>query len=88
MNGETGTADAVGHRLDAMLQAVTTVQSALNDFYAMLTDEQKARFEAIGPQRVSQSDQPTSQGDQPRVRRSHHRGRSIENRVLNLIRSF
>jgi hypothetical protein len=45
---------AVGKRLDTMLQAVTTVRSALNDFYATLNDEQKARFEAIGPKRTSQ----------------------------------
>jgi hypothetical protein len=42
---------AIGQRLDAILQAVKTVRSALNDFYAMLTDEQKAKFEAIGPLR-------------------------------------
>jgi hypothetical protein len=29
------------------------VSSALNDFYGTLSDEQKARFEAIGPQRTS-----------------------------------
>ncbi len=45
---------AVGKRLDIMLQAVKTVYSALNDFYGSLSDEQKARFEAIGPQRTSQ----------------------------------
>ena len=45
---------AVGKRLDTMLQAVKTVRSALNDFYGSLSDEQKARFEAIGPQRTSQ----------------------------------
>ena len=45
---------AVGKRLDTMLQAVKTVRSALNDFYGCLSDEQKARFEAIGPQRTSQ----------------------------------
>jgi hypothetical protein len=45
---------AVGKRLDTMLQAVTSVRSALNDFYGSLSDEQKARFEAIGPQRTSQ----------------------------------
>ena len=45
---------AVGKRLDTMLQAVKTVSAALNDFYGMLNDEQKARFEAIGPQRTSQ----------------------------------
>jgi len=45
---------AVGARLDAMLQAVKTVRSALNDFYGSLSDEQKLRFEAIGPQRTSE----------------------------------
>ena len=30
------------------------VSSALNDFYATLSDEQKARFDAIGPQRTAQ----------------------------------
>jgi LTXXQ motif family protein len=44
----------VGKRLATMLQAVTLVSSALNDFYGTLSDEQKARFEAIGPQRTSQ----------------------------------
>ncbi len=45
---------AVGKRLATMLQAVTMVSSALNNFYATLSDEQKARFEAIGPQRTAQ----------------------------------
>jgi hypothetical protein len=45
---------AVGKRLDIMLEAVKTVRSALNDFYGSLNDEQKARFEAIGPKRTSQ----------------------------------
>ena len=33
-----------------MLQAVTTVQPALADFYSSLTDDQKARFNAMGLQ--------------------------------------
>ena len=45
---------AVGKRLDTMLQAVKLVSVALNDFYGTLSDEQKARFEAIGPQRTAQ----------------------------------
>jgi hypothetical protein len=45
---------AVGKRLDAVQQAVGSVSAALNDFYATLSDEQKARFEAIGPQRTAQ----------------------------------
>jgi LTXXQ motif family protein len=43
--------EAAGKRLDAMLQAVESVKSALDDFYAELTDEQKAQFESIGPSR-------------------------------------
>jgi len=45
---------AVGKRLDIMLEAVKMVRSALNDFYGSLNDEQKVRFEAIGPKRTSQ----------------------------------
>jgi LTXXQ motif family protein len=42
---------AMGKRLDTMLQAVKLVRARLEDFYATLTDEQKAQFEAIGPGR-------------------------------------
>jgi LTXXQ motif family protein len=44
---------AIAKRLDVMLQAVKLVQPALEDFYATLSDEQKAQFEAIGPRRTS-----------------------------------
>jgi hypothetical protein len=44
---------AVGKRLDTMLQAVKMLSAALNNFYGTLSDEQKARFEAIGPQQTS-----------------------------------
>ncbi len=49
---------AVGKRLDTMLQAVKLVRAALGDFYATLSDEQKAQFEAIGPQRTAVRDLP------------------------------
>jgi hypothetical protein len=42
--------DAAGKRLQAMLQAVTTVQPALANFYNSLSDDQKARFNAMGLQ--------------------------------------
>ncbi len=45
--------DAVDGRLDAMQQAVYLVSAALGDFYATLTDEQKAQFEAIGRKRTA-----------------------------------
>ncbi len=48
---------AAGQRLDAMLRAVKTVRSALDQFYASLSDEQKANFDAIGPQRAGRFDQ-------------------------------
>jgi hypothetical protein len=35
-------------RLQAMLQAVDTVQPALQQFYGSLSDEQKARFDRLG----------------------------------------
>jgi hypothetical protein len=47
---------AVGKRLDVMLESVKLVRTALDDFYAMLSDEQKAQFEAIGPRRTSFGD--------------------------------
>jgi hypothetical protein len=53
-----------------MLQAVKMVRSGLDGFYAALSDEQKARFEAIGPHW-------TSDQDQPRVRQTHYRGRQL-----------
>ena len=36
-------------RLEAMLAAVQTVRPALDRFYEALTDEQKARFNAVAP---------------------------------------
>jgi hypothetical protein len=44
---------AADTRLDAMLEAIKLVRPALEDFYATLSDEQKAAFEAIGPRRTS-----------------------------------
>jgi LTXXQ motif family protein len=43
---------AIGRRLDTMLEAVKLVRAALGDFYATLSDEQKAQFEAIGQKRM------------------------------------
>ena len=49
-------ATAVGKRLEIMLEQVKLVRTALDDFYVMLSDEQKAQFEAIGPRRTSLAD--------------------------------
>ena len=40
---------AMQSRLETMLQAVQTVRPALDKFYAALSDEQKARFNAVAP---------------------------------------
>jgi hypothetical protein len=43
-----GRLDAVQTRLQAMIQAANAVGGPLGDFYASLTDEQKAAFNALG----------------------------------------
>jgi LTXXQ motif family protein len=44
-----GRLDAVKSRLSAMLEAMKTVRPKLQQFYASLSDEQKARFDTMGP---------------------------------------
>jgi hypothetical protein len=48
----TGRLAAMHQRLDAMLQAVRTVRPALEKFYLLLNDEQKSRFNALGPDQI------------------------------------
>jgi hypothetical protein len=45
----TGRLGAMESRLQVMLQAVQTVRPPLDRFYQSLTDEQKARFNALSP---------------------------------------
>jgi hypothetical protein len=45
-------------RIDATLQAVRTVRPALERFYESLSDEQKARFNAVGPESQVASNAP------------------------------
>ena len=52
-----GRLEAMEKRLDAMLQAAALVQPALDEFYAALSNEQKARFNTL-PQIASPSTQP------------------------------
>jgi hypothetical protein len=47
---------AMEQRLNAMLQALDTVQPALERFYNALNDEQKARFNQLGPRRSASRD--------------------------------
>jgi hypothetical protein len=53
----TGRLGAMEQRLEAMLEAVRTVKPALDDFYASLTDEQKARLNVLdtGPRSATRS---------------------------------
>ncbi len=44
-----GRLDAMTARLEATLQTVQTVRPALENFYASLSDEQKERFNELGP---------------------------------------
>jgi hypothetical protein len=46
----SGRLEAMEKRLDALVQAAKTVQPALSDFYASLSNEQKAQFNALGRQ--------------------------------------
>jgi hypothetical protein len=52
--------EAIGNRLESMLQAVKIVRAALDDFYGKLSDEQKAQFESIGQRRPALSSEPTA----------------------------
>ncbi len=50
-----GRLEAMETRLKAMIEAANTVKPALTDFYASLTNEQKARFNEIGKEMQSKS---------------------------------
>jgi hypothetical protein len=53
--------DSVGMRLNGMVDAMKTIRPKLADFYASLSDEQKARFNTIGPPPPNASSQPYHQ---------------------------
>ena len=61
----TGRIEAMHQRLDAMLQAVRTVRPVVEKFYQSLNDEQKARFNALGPD--DNPDQQQAQRDLTQV---------------------
>jgi hypothetical protein len=70
----TARLDTLERRLEAMLEAVRTVKPALETFYGTLTDEQKARLNALDP--VTVVDRP-ERAEAPRhvsYRRHHHWG--------------
>lgn len=56
--------DAVNTRLNAMVDAIKAIRPKLQDFYATLSDEQKAQFNTMGPapqNASSSSGQPSNQ---------------------------
>jgi hypothetical protein len=66
-----------------MLQAVKMVRTALNDFYGRLNDEQKAQFEAIGPDRSASSFTEETAPRRSHVRHRHHT--SVEGMIRRFI---
>jgi hypothetical protein len=74
--------EAVGKRLDAMLQAVRSLRGPLDDFYGKLSDEQKAQFEAIGQGHTADSRQSSAE---PTHLRHHHHHASIGGIIRHLI---
>jgi hypothetical protein len=81
---------AAGKRLDAMLQAVETVKSALDSLYAELSDEQKAQFESIGPGHdVASASSPDSAASPPadaNAPASRHSHRRHHVNVVGIVR--
>jgi hypothetical protein len=77
--------EAVGKRLDVMLQAVKTVRAALDDFYGKLNDEQKAQFEAIGPARTALASPPTAEHAEHTHYRRHHAHANIGGIIRRLM---
>jgi len=78
---------AVASRLDAMLQAIMTVRPALDNFYNSLIDEQKAAFDAIGPERNGATTGSTEDTDEaPRRRHGGHRhGYSVGGMIFRMM---
>jgi hypothetical protein len=78
---------AIQARLDSMLQAIAIVQPALNDFYGSLGDEQKAAFDAIGPERNEvKAASATDRSEPPRHRHHrHHYGYSVRSMIFHMM---
>jgi hypothetical protein len=71
-----------------MLQAIGMVRPALDNFYNSLTDEQRAAFDAVGPERGGVTTASASGGDEsPRhSHRHHHHGVSIGGIIFRMMR--
>ncbi len=60
-----GRLQAMANRLDATLQAVRAVRPALGKFYEALSDEQRARFNALGPRLGDRDRRRTARAQEP-----------------------
>ena len=49
-----GRLDVMQKRVEAMIDAANTVRPALDEFYASLNDEQKAKFNRLGREHAQQ----------------------------------
>jgi hypothetical protein len=63
----TGRLAAMRQRIEAMLQAVQIVRPALEKFYASLSDEQKARLDALNPDEQRSRQARSNEQRQPDV---------------------
>jgi hypothetical protein len=77
---------AVSARLDAMLQAIGTIRPALDNFYNALTDEQRAAFDAIGPERNGTNTQTAERDERPRHAHHRHHYYSIGGMIFRMMR--
>jgi LTXXQ motif family protein len=77
---------ATGKRLDTLARSVKAVSGPLDDFYATLDDDQKARFDAISLSPTSQADQSSK----PKPAASGHRYHFVNFGYLirRFLRSF
>lgn len=69
--------EAASARLFQMLLAVKTVREAVDKLYGQLSDEQKARFETIGPKRTAKAEPASSDDDRASVQKTSHRRRGV-----------
>ena len=79
--------DAAASRLDAMLQALGIVRPALDTFYNSLSDEQKAAFDAIGPERNGPQTASADNDEAPRPshHHHHHHGMGVRGMVFRMM---
>lgn len=77
--------EAIAARLDTMDKAIGTVRPALDDFYGSLSDEQKAAFDAIGPQRAGSPTASVSDDGTPSGRHHRRHGVSVGRMIRHMI---